>query len=235
MAAPTGFVASSAASKGDRDERIEKDPRGLVPVLDGVSQARVQCAVDRLAAGRFVIVCDSAGLPNRGDLVIFAGDVSSAAMSFAVRYSSGFVQVALTESRCDELHIPIMQGTATYGPGQRVTVDVVEGTTTGISASDRACTARALASSKSTPSSFTRPGHVVPFCVDVPFGFPDTIERASLQLLALAGREPVAVTAQIVGSAPSVSMSHGSDLLNFARLHDLPVVGLDDLVGCRSA
>ncbi|KZT07414.1 uncharacterized protein LAESUDRAFT_109616 [Laetiporus sulphureus 93-53] len=122
---------------------------------------------DALAAfvrGEFVVVMDDEGRENEGDLLIAASEVSTEKMAWLIRYSSGYVCIALPGERLDELVIPMMvaENQDPHRTAYTVTIDYRIGTTTGISAHDRALTARALASPTSKPTQFSRPGHMVP-------------------------------------------------------------------------
>src|ERR1700722_10531733 len=125
---------------------------------------RVELALSALRDGKPVIVHHSQQTMQEGFLVFAAQRATTSLMAFMIRHTCGFVCVALPPQDCDRLRLPLMCGTTdnVRAPAYTVTVDVVAGTTTGISAADRAKTVRALADSRSTPIDFTRPGHVVP-------------------------------------------------------------------------
>ncbi|MFT4087702.1 MAG: 3,4-dihydroxy-2-butanone-4-phosphate synthase, partial [Gordonia sp. (in: high G+C Gram-positive bacteria)] len=125
---------------------------------------RVDRAIDAFRSGRPVIVVDDERRTNQGGLLVAAELVTRETMAFLVRHTSGFVAVALREADADRLGLPPMRAAnqdrhrAAYG----VTVDARDGVTTGISARDRARTARLLGDPASGPADFNRPGHVVP-------------------------------------------------------------------------
>ncbi|WP_193394305.1 3,4-dihydroxy-2-butanone-4-phosphate synthase, partial [Aquitalea magnusonii] len=124
----------------------------------------VEQAIAAIAAGGFAVVVDDTDRENEGDLIIAAEKITPQQMAFLVRYSSGVVCVALTGERLDQLQLPLM--VSSNNESQRtaftVTVDYLHGTSTGISAADRAATLRALADSRIPASDFARPGHIFP-------------------------------------------------------------------------
>ncbi|MGW8814587.1 3,4-dihydroxy-2-butanone-4-phosphate synthase [Gordonia terrae] len=160
-----------------------------------------------------------------------AGDV--AGFDFLVLHSEGFVQIALPESVCDRLIIPEAvpsfrnERSATHG--QCVAVDAVAGTTTGISAADRAQTARMLASPTSVPDDFTRPGHLVPVRVHPSaLATRSTVAGAALgYAIAALPQSPGAVFAELVADIDPMRGSTGADAADFADTHGLPLLQLD--------
>ena len=129
---------------------------------------RVFASVDEvlrdLRAGRFVIVVDDEGRENEGDLVCAAGKITADKVNFMARYGRGLICVPLTMSRCEQLGLPLQTegNTALHGTAFTVSVDAAQGTTTGISAHDRAATIRALVNPKTKPLDLARPGHIFP-------------------------------------------------------------------------
>ncbi|MDV6286986.1 3,4-dihydroxy-2-butanone-4-phosphate synthase [Rhodococcus jostii] len=193
--------------------------------------ARVRAAVARLAGGGAVLLCDDAEWPTHGEILFAAADADAPLMAFAIRHGSGFLQVALPASRCDELDLRPQAGADRDGLQQCVTVDARGGIGTGISATDRAATVRLLASRDSGPDSFTRPGHVVPIraAMDLPateFGF--TEASIALTDRAVAGR--AAVLGAVVGIEDPTTMASGAELVRFSSDHGLPLVTLGDVV-----
>jgi 3,4-dihydroxy 2-butanone 4-phosphate synthase/GTP cyclohydrolase II len=164
-----------------------------------------------------------------------AADAATAeSIAFFVRHTSGVICAALPGDRCDDLDLPLMVPPAANDDPFRtaftITVDLAHGTTTGISANDRAATLRALANPDSTPAMFHRPGHIFPLRAR-PGG---VVERpghteASVDLARLAGRHPVGVLSEVV--LDDGSMARLPDLVRFARRHGLPIVSIADLIG----
>src|SRR5580700_7503116 len=127
----------------------------------------VPVAIERLSRGEPVVVVDDAHRENEGDLILAAEKATTESIAFVLRHTSGVLCVALPGATCDALNLPLMvsQGTDAQGTAFTVTVDARRGTTTGISAADRATTIRALASASSKADDFLRPGHVFPLRV----------------------------------------------------------------------
>ncbi|WP_326836537.1 bifunctional 3,4-dihydroxy-2-butanone-4-phosphate synthase/GTP cyclohydrolase II [Amycolatopsis rhabdoformis] len=204
-------------------------PAGLPSTL------AVQRAVAALAAGRMIVVTDAADREDEGDLVLPAATADAAQLAFVVRHTTGIVCAPMTAERADALRLPPMveDNTDAHGTAFTVTVDHV-GSGTGVSAADRAKTLRALAAPDTPPGELRRPGHVFPLRareggVLVRAGHTE----AAVDLLRLAGQEPVGVIGEIV--APDGSMCRGERLARFAAEHDLPVLAIADLVRYRRA
>jgi 3,4-dihydroxy 2-butanone 4-phosphate synthase/GTP cyclohydrolase II len=193
-------------------------------------------AIDEIAAGRAVVVVDDEDRENEGDLIFAADRATPTLMAFMVRHSSGFVCVALPASECDRLALPSMHHTNSdgYGTAYRVTVDAVCGVSTGISARDRAHTARLLADPTARPTDLSRPGHVVPLAAR-PGG---VLERgghteAAIDLTLLAGRRPAGVLCEIVSTRTPGTMARRDELVEFAATHGLAMISIADLAAYR--
>jgi 3,4-dihydroxy 2-butanone 4-phosphate synthase/GTP cyclohydrolase II len=199
------------------------------------SASAVQQAVAALAAGRMVVVVDDADREDEGDLVVPAATVTPEQVAFVVRHTTGILCAPMPADRVDVLRLPQMvaENTDSHGTAFTVTVDHVD-CGTGVSAVDRARTLRALADPATRPGRLRRPGHVFPLRardggVLVRAGHTE----AAVDLMALAGQEPVAVIGELV--APDGGMLRGAALQDFAREHDLPVLAIADLVRYRRA
>ncbi|MGW5151791.1 3,4-dihydroxy-2-butanone-4-phosphate synthase [Rhodococcus koreensis] len=192
--------------------------------------ARASMGVSELGRGGAVLLCDDAEQPDRADLLFAAMHADRHLTAFAIAHTSGFLQVALPATRCDELDLVPQRGADRPGLRHCVTVDAVEGIGTGISAADRATTARLLASPTSTAAAFTRPGHVVPLRADM--GLPRRqhgFAEAAVDLVSTARLVPAAMLATVVGLTDATSMATGEDVRTFAAQHNLPCIGLPDL------
>lgn len=197
---------------------------------------RVEAALDALRAGRFVVVADSEDRENEGDLILAAERATPEALAFLVRHSSGVVCVALPGERLAELGLPLMvaDNSDAHGTAFTVSVDWKHGTTTGISAADRARTILGLADPKSTAADFHRPGHVFPLRAR-PGGVlerPGHTEAAG-DLARLAGLQPAGVLCELVND--DGTMMRGAALREFARAHGLPFLTIADLIAYRRA
>lgn len=199
------------------------------------STQAVQRAVAALAAGRMVIVTDDADRENEGDLILPAATVTADQVAFVVRHTTGIVCAPMPGSRADALNLPLMveDNTDAHGTAFTITVDHRD-SGTGVAAADRAATLRALADPGTRPADLRRPGHVFPLRardggVLVRAGHTE----AAVDLLRLAGHDPVGVIGEIV--APDGTMARGDALRAFASEHDLPVLAIADLVRYRRA
>ncbi|PKW16566.1 bifunctional 3,4-dihydroxy-2-butanone-4-phosphate synthase/GTP cyclohydrolase II [Saccharopolyspora spinosa] len=195
----------------------------------------VQRAVDALAAGGMVVVVDDADREDEGDLVVAADSVTEEQIAFMVRHTTGILCAPMPGSRVDELRLPQMVSTGAntdnHGTAFTVSVDHVD-TGTGVSAADRRLTAAALARSDLRPEQLRRPGHVFPLRArDGGVLARCGHTEAAVDLLSLAGREPVGVISEIV--AADGSMARGASLRRFAVEHRLPVLSIADLVRFR--
>jgi 3,4-dihydroxy 2-butanone 4-phosphate synthase/GTP cyclohydrolase II len=198
--------------------------------------ADVERAIADIAAGKPVIVVDDADRENEGDLIFAAEMATPELVAFMVRYTSGYICVPLTETDCDRLDLPPMFHTNQdrRGTAYAVTVDLKEGTTTGISAHDRALTMRALADPRSAASDFTRPGHVVPLrAKDGGVLRRAGHTEATIDLCRLAGLRPAGVLCEIVSEKDVEGMARLDELEVFAAEHDLALIAIADLIAYR--
>jgi len=193
--------------------------------------ATVEKAVAAVAAGRMVIVVDSADRENEGDLVMAADCVTPEAINFMATHGRGLICVSLPRERLQELRIPEMvpDPSDPLGTAFHVSVDHRTRTSTGISARDRAATIMALVDPTARPDDFTRPGHMFPLACRAGgvLTRPGHTE-ASVDLATLAGRTPAGVICEI--AAPDGEMARLPLLLRFAARHDLPVITISDLI-----
>lgn len=196
--------------------------------------SEVEAAVEAVARGEFVVVVDDPDRENEGDLVIAAEKMTVEKMSFLLQHSSGVVCTPMSGERLDALHLPLMvsQNTESQRTAFTVSVDIREGTTTGISASDRTKTILALADARVTGEHFRKPGHIFPLRAREG----GVLKRAGhteavVDLALLAGLEPVGVLCEIVNR--DYSMARLPQLAEFAKLHQLPMITIADLIRYR--
>jgi 3,4-dihydroxy 2-butanone 4-phosphate synthase / GTP cyclohydrolase II len=194
----------------------------------------VERAIADVAAGRPVVVVDDEDRENEGDLIFAAAKATPELMAFTIRHSSGVICVPMPADMLDRLEIPLMT------PHNRdrmrtqftISVDARDGITTGISAADRAHTARVLADSATEPWEITRPGHVFP----LRYREGGVLNRrghteAAVDLARLAGLTPVGVLVEIVND--DGTMRRAPELRAFADEHGLSMISIDDLVRYR--
>ena len=195
----------------------------------------IEEAIAQLRRGAMVVVVDDEDRENEGDLIMPAEDATPESMAFYLEYTSGVFCVPLESSRADELELPLMvvANTEAQRTAFTVTVDYRHGTTTGISASDRAATVRALIDPATRPSDLSRPGHIFPLRYR-PGG---VLKRAghteaTVDLCRLAGKFPSGVLCEIV-SADKSDMARLPELEQFATTHGLPIVSIANLIRYR--
>jgi 3,4-dihydroxy 2-butanone 4-phosphate synthase/GTP cyclohydrolase II len=196
----------------------------------------IEEAIAQLRGGGMVVVVDDEDRENEGDLVMPAQDVTPESMAFYLEYTSGVFCVPLESSRADELDLPLMvvANTEAQRTAFTVTVDFRHGTTTGISASDRAATIRALIDPATRSNDLNRPGHIFP----LRYREGGVLKRAghteaTVDLCRLAGKYPSGVLCEIV-TADKSDMARLPELEAFAKEHDLPIISIADLIRYRS-
>lgn len=194
-------------------------------------------AISALRQGKFVIVVDDENGNHEGDFIMAAALTTPQAIAFMIRHGSGIVSVGMKEEDLERLKIPMMSPIAEIedlsAAASAVTVDARVGTSTGVSAADRAKTILALSSSDSKPGDFRRPGHVFP----LKYRNGGILERAghteaSVDLVMLAGLRPVSILSTIVDPEDG-SMASLSALKKMAEEHGLPIVSITDLIRYR--
>ncbi|HSG98583.1 MAG TPA: GTP cyclohydrolase II [candidate division Zixibacteria bacterium] len=191
----------------------------------------IEAAVAEIRAGRMVIVVDSADRENEGDLVMAADAVTPEAVNFMITHGRGLVCVPLTTDRLRELGLTQMtaKNTARLGTRFSVSVDILEGATTGISAYDRALTISALADDSTRPEDLGRPGHVFPLeAVDGGALARAGHTEAALDLCRLAGRKPAGVLCEILSA--DGTMARTPELIEMARAWGLKMITVVDLI-----
>jgi 3,4-dihydroxy 2-butanone 4-phosphate synthase/GTP cyclohydrolase II len=188
-------------------------------------------ALEAMAAGEMVVVLDDKSRENEGDLIVAAEFATPQTLAFMVRHTTGIVCVALPGERLEALDLPPMvpNGSDRHQTAFTVSVDCRHGTTTGVSAADRAKTVAALIDPATQPEDLTRPGHMFPLRAR-PGG---VLERrghteAAIDLARLAGCQPAGVLCEIVND--DGSMARTPELLRFARAHHLRIITIADLV-----
>jgi 3,4-dihydroxy 2-butanone 4-phosphate synthase/GTP cyclohydrolase II len=186
--------------------------------------------LERFKAGEFVIVTDDTDRENEGDLFLLASAATTEKLAFMIRYTSGVICVAMTEARSRQLHLPLMvkQNQDTKRTAFTVTVDVKHGITTGISAQERANTIRALADSAATAEDFIRPGHIFPLvAVEGGLAARRGHTEAAIEVCRSIGAPEVGVICELVNE--DGSMMRGAALQEFARIHDIPIITIEEL------
>jgi len=196
--------------------------------------ASVTEAVNIIAEGGMLIVVDDENRENEGDLVMAADLVNTEAVNFMITNAKGLLCVPMREDALTRLDIPLMTTSSSdrHGTKFTVSVDAMEGTTTGISASERALTIKALADPTSESRDFMRPGHIFPLLADKG----GVLKRAghteaAVDLAVMASRAPVGAICEIIRE--DGEMARLDDLVIFARKHSLKIFTIAELIRHR--
>jgi 3,4-dihydroxy 2-butanone 4-phosphate synthase / GTP cyclohydrolase II len=193
-------------------------------------------ALADIRAGRMVVVVDDEDRENEGDLTIAAEKITPDAINFMARHGRGLICLPMTGERLDELRIPLMvqddQNSAKFGTAFCVPIEAKHGTTTGISAADRARTVLAAIDPKTKPGDLARPGHMFPLRA-MPGG---VLQRsgqteAAVDLARLSGLAPAGVICEIMSE--DGTMARVSELTLFCRQHGLRMITVKDLIQYR--
>jgi 3,4-dihydroxy 2-butanone 4-phosphate synthase/GTP cyclohydrolase II len=196
--------------------------------------ATIPEALDDLKAGKMVVVVDDPDRENEGDLIMPGETCTPEAMNFMIRYGRGVPCIPTTEERLEQLKIPMMtkQNTAKLGTAMGETVDAVHGTTTGVSAYDRARTVQVFCDDLAAPEDLARPGHIIPLRAEKGGVLRRTGHtEATVDLCTLAGFKPVGVLCEIV--ADDGQMMRMEQLQAFAKVHSLKLITIADLIAYR--
>jgi 3,4-dihydroxy 2-butanone 4-phosphate synthase/GTP cyclohydrolase II len=194
----------------------------------------IEDAIKDIRRGKMVVVVDDEDRENEGDLIMAAEKATPRAINFMTRYGRGMVCLPATAERLRELKLDLMvnENTALHGTPFTVTIDAVEGTTTGISAHDRSTTIRRFVDPKAQPQDFARPGHIFPLQAR-----PGGVLRraghteATVDLARLAGLSPAGVLCEIMNE--DGMMSRLPDLMKLARRFNLRLITIKDLIAYR--
>jgi 3,4-dihydroxy 2-butanone 4-phosphate synthase / GTP cyclohydrolase II len=194
----------------------------------------IQPALIALRQGQPIVVVDDADRENEGDLILPAEAATPERIAFLVRYTSGILCAPMLTERLQQLQLPLMvqDNHESHRTAFTVSVDFRHGTTTGVSASDRAATLTALANPNSVAVDFVRPGHIFP----LRYHEGGVLKRrghteASIDLMRLAGCQPAAVLSEIVRD--DGAMARREDLQAFAREHQLRLISIADIAAHR--
>lgn len=196
--------------------------------------APIEEVIAAIARGEMIVMVDDEDRENEGDLIMAAQFATPENIAFIVRHSSGVVVAPLSGDRCDDLRLPLMveHNTESHRTAFTISVDLIEGTTTGISAADRAATLRALADPEENFSSFARPGHIFPLRAREG----GVLKRAghteaAVDLARMAGLEPAGIICEIIND--DGSMSRLPELIEFSRKHNLLLSSIAELIKYR--
>jgi len=196
---------------------------------------KIEDAIEAVKNGEVIIVVDDEDRENEGDFLVAAEKVNSQVINFMATHGRGLICAPLVEGRCDELGLDMMvdQNTAAYETPFTVSIDLIgQGTTTGISASDRAKTVQALVNPKTKPSELGKPGHIFPLRAKAG----GVLRRAghteaAIDFARLAGMQPAGVIVEIMNE--DGTMARLPELKKIAKKFELKLVSIKDLIEYR--
>lgn len=194
----------------------------------------IEAAVKDFAEGKFVIVVDDEDRENEGDLIIAAEKITPEKVNFMLKHARGVLCAPITISRCEELDLPhqVSDNTSMLGTPFTVTIDKLEGCSTGVSAYDRAATIQALADPASTPQTFGRPGHINPlYAQDNGVLRRSGHTEAAIDLCKLAGLYPAGALMEIMNE--DGTMARMPELCKMAEEWGMRIVSIKDLIAYR--
>lgn len=202
--------------------------------MDGIVMNSIEEAIEDFRDGKFLIVVDDEDRENEGDLIIAAEKVTPDKINFMLKHARGVLCAPITISRCEELNLPhqVINNTSVLGTPFTITIDKLEGCTTGVSAADRAATIRALADPKSTPETFGRPGHINPLYAQEK----GVLRRAGhteacVDMARLAGLYPAAALMEIMNEDGSMARLH--ELHKMANEYGIKLISIAQLIAYR--
>jgi len=197
--------------------------------------SKIEDAIAAVASGEIVVVVDDEDRENEGDLIMAADAVTPEKIAFFIAHTSGLICTPLTPERLEQLDLPLMvsSNTEVQRTAFTVSVDYRNGTTTGISASDRSATIAALVNPHTRPTDLNRPGHIFPLRYR-PGG---VLKRAghteaAVDLARAAGMSPAGVLCEIV-SEDKTGMARLPELVRFSQRHGLHLISIADLIRYR--
>ncbi|KAH7106106.1 GTP cyclohydrolase II [Auriculariales sp. MPI-PUGE-AT-0066] len=198
----------------------------------------IEDALAAFARGEFLVVVDDENRENEGDLIMSGSLVTTQQMAWMIKYTSGYICLSLPSERLEELHVPMMvpNNTERHRTAYTITADYKHGTSTGISAHDRALTTRQLSTPSlgATPEDFTRPGHMVPLRARSG----GVLERrghteAGVDLCRLTGQPAAGLLCELVNDDAEGTMARRDDCRAFADRWGLKMISIDQLVEHR--
>ena len=202
--------------------------------MEKIKLNSIEEAIEDFKKGEFVIVVDDEDRENEGDLIIAAEKITPEKVNFMLKHARGVLCAPITLSRCKELDLPhqVADNTSMLGTPFTVTIDKLEGCSTGVSAADRAATIRALADPTSTPTTFGRPGHINPLYAQEK----GVLRRAghteaAVDLARLAGLYPAGALMEIMSD--DGTMARLPELRQMADTYGLKLISIADLIAYR--
>lgn len=193
-------------------------------------------AIRDIQRGKMLILCDDESRENEGDLCIAADHITPGAITFMARHGCGLICLAMLPERLDQLDLPLMveHSNALHGTAFTISIDAIDGVSTGISSEDRAITIHKAMDPQAQPHDFARPGHIFPLraCPAGVLGRRGQTEGA-VDLARLAGLQPAGVICEIMNA--DGTMARRPQLEHFAAIHGLNILTIADLIRYRQA
>lgn len=202
--------------------------------MENFKLATIEEAIKDFKEGKFVIVVDDEDRENEGDLIMAAEMITPEKVNFMLKNARGVLCAPITLSRCEELDLPrqVVNNTSVLGTPFTVTIDKLEGCTTGVSAHDRAATIKALTDPKSTPQTFGRPGHINPlYAQDNGVLRRSGHTEATIDLCRLAGLYPAGALMEIMNE--DGSMARMPELQKLATEWGVKIITIAELIAYR--
>ena len=204
--------------------------------MENFKLSTIEEAIKDFRKGEFIIVVDDEDRENEGDFIIAAEKITPEKVNFMLKNGRGVLCVPITLSRCKELQLDpqVSANTSLLGTPFTVTVDKIEGCTTGVSTEDRAATIKALADPASKPETFARPGHINPlYAQDKGVLRRAGHTEAGIDMARLAGLNPCAALIEIMNE--DGTMARMPELIKLSREYNLKIISISDLIKYRLA
>ena len=202
--------------------------------MEDVKLSSIEEAIEDFREGKFVIVVDDEDRENEGDFIIAAEKITPEKVNFMLKHGRGVLCVPITMSRCKELELApqVSDNTSLLGTPFTVTVDKIEGCSTGVSAADRAATIQALADPNSKPTTFARPGHINPlYAQDKGVLKRAGHTEAAIDLARLAGLQPCGALIEIMNE--DGTMARMPQLIEKSKKFGIKIIAIRDLIAYR--
>ncbi|MDA0381537.1 MULTISPECIES: 3,4-dihydroxy-2-butanone-4-phosphate synthase [Vibrio] len=197
--------------------------------------ARVENALIALKEGRGVLLLDDEDRENEGDIIYSVEHLTNEQMALMIRECSGIVCLCLTDAQADKLELPpmVVNNNSANQTAFTVSIEAKQGVTTGVSAADRVTTIKTAANPNAKPDDLARPGHVFPLRAR-PGGVMTRRghTEGTIDLMQMAGLQPAGVLCEVTN--PDGTMAKAPEIVAFGRLHNMPVLTIEDMVAYRN-
>ncbi|WDG10573.1 3,4-dihydroxy-2-butanone-4-phosphate synthase [Vibrio campbellii] len=196
---------------------------------------RVENALIALKEGRGVLLLDDEDRENEGDIIYSVEHLTNEQMALMIRECSGIVCLCLTDAQADKLELPpmVVNNNSVNQTAFTVSIEAKQGVTTGVSAADRVTTIKTAANPNAKPDDLARPGHVFPLRAR-PGGVMTRRghTEGTIDLMQMAGLQPAGVLCEVTN--PDGTMAKAPEIVAFGRLHNMPVLTIEDMVAYRN-